>query len=107
MSNTLRSKVIRLAHQNPELRPHLLPLLKEGAEKYPKYKFYVVHKKTGLVVAGNSTKNDAEDTRKDLPLPAKDLSVKPQAAVMKDQGVESADEIEWATKTTLPELFRV
>lgn len=28
MSNTLRSKVIRLAHQNPELRPHLLPLLK-------------------------------------------------------------------------------
>ena len=29
MSNTLRSKVIRLAHQNPSLRPHLLPLLQE------------------------------------------------------------------------------
>jgi hypothetical protein len=27
MSDNLRSKVIRLAHQNPELRPHLLPLL--------------------------------------------------------------------------------
>lgn len=27
---TLRSKVIRLAHANPELRPHLLPLLKEA-----------------------------------------------------------------------------
>lgn len=28
----LRSKVIRLAHQNPELRPHLLPLLKEARQ---------------------------------------------------------------------------
>jgi len=27
---TLRSKVIRLAHANPELRVHLLPLLKEA-----------------------------------------------------------------------------
>ena len=27
----LRSKIIRLAHQQPELRPHLLPLLKEAA----------------------------------------------------------------------------
>lgn len=27
----LRSEVIRLAHQNPELRPHLLPLLKSAA----------------------------------------------------------------------------
>ena len=27
----LRSKIIRLAHMNPELRPHLLPLLKEAA----------------------------------------------------------------------------
>ena len=27
MSNNLRSSVIRLAHSNPELRPHLLPLL--------------------------------------------------------------------------------
>ena len=27
MSNNLRSKIIRLAHANPALRPHLLPLL--------------------------------------------------------------------------------
>ncbi len=27
MSDNLRSKVIRLAHQQPSLRPHLLPLL--------------------------------------------------------------------------------
>jgi hypothetical protein len=31
MSN-LRNKVIRLAHQNPDLRPHLLPLLKEASK---------------------------------------------------------------------------
>ncbi len=30
MDNTLRSKIIRLAHQQPELRPHLLPLLKSA-----------------------------------------------------------------------------
>lgn len=34
---TLRSRLIHLASENPELRPHLLPLLKEGAkEKWPK-----------------------------------------------------------------------
>jgi len=34
--NTLRSRVIHLAHENPNLRPHLLPLLKEaGCEKLP------------------------------------------------------------------------
>ena len=27
---TLRSKLIRMAHQNPEIRPHILPLLKMG-----------------------------------------------------------------------------
>lgn len=29
--NNLRSKAIKLAHSNPELRPHLLPLLKKEA----------------------------------------------------------------------------
>lgn len=29
----LRTKVIKLAHQNPELRPVLLPLLREAADK--------------------------------------------------------------------------
>jgi len=28
---TLRSKLIRLAHAKPELRPHLLPLLKQAS----------------------------------------------------------------------------
>jgi hypothetical protein len=31
MSKSLRSKVIRLAKENPELQPHLLPLLREAA----------------------------------------------------------------------------
>lgn len=36
MSNDLRTKLIRLAHQNPALRADLLPLLKEaGCEKLP------------------------------------------------------------------------
>lgn len=29
---SLRKKIIRLAHENPELRPHLLPLLKKAME---------------------------------------------------------------------------
>ena len=28
MANNLRNRIIRLAHEKPELRPHLLPLLK-------------------------------------------------------------------------------
>jgi hypothetical protein len=34
--STLRSRLIRLAHANPELRPVLIPLLREGAEGPPK-----------------------------------------------------------------------
>ncbi len=36
MDHNLRSKVIRLAHQQPALRPHLLPLLKEAAAGLPR-----------------------------------------------------------------------
>ena len=32
MSNTLRDRVAKLAHENPELRKHLLPLLKKYAD---------------------------------------------------------------------------
>lgn len=31
----LRDRVVRLAYENPELRPHLLPLLKSAAASYP------------------------------------------------------------------------
>jgi len=31
MATTLRTKLIRLAHKNPSLRPHLLPLLTKKA----------------------------------------------------------------------------
>ncbi len=34
----LRDQVIRLAHTNPEMRMHLLPLLKEAAKATPKLK---------------------------------------------------------------------
>ena len=33
MSINLKAEMIRLAHANPELRKHLLPLIKEGGEK--------------------------------------------------------------------------
>ena len=33
MSNSLRASLIRLAHENPSFRAHLLPLLKEAAPK--------------------------------------------------------------------------
>lgn len=33
MSTSLRTRIIRLAHQNPELRPHLLPLLREAGRR--------------------------------------------------------------------------
>lgn len=36
--NSLRSKVIRLAFENPILRQHLLPLLKEGSGQYMEVK---------------------------------------------------------------------
>jgi hypothetical protein len=35
MTDNLRSKVIHLAHQKPELRNALLPLLKQAAEEFP------------------------------------------------------------------------
>lgn len=33
MSPSLRSQLVRLAHARPDLRPHLLPILREAAEK--------------------------------------------------------------------------
>jgi len=37
MNNQLRSKLIRLAHSKPELRAHLIPLLKQAAGQTPLY----------------------------------------------------------------------
>lgn len=43
MADNLRTKIIRLAHQNPELRPHLLSVLKEAAEDDNPYGLYEGH----------------------------------------------------------------
>jgi hypothetical protein len=43
---SLRSKVIRLAHQRPELRSHLLPLLKEASTSIYDMSWYDVSKPT-------------------------------------------------------------
>lgn len=46
----LRSKVIRLAHQNPELRPHLMPLLKEAAKSTPSDLDYAFFRQNGRLI---------------------------------------------------------
>jgi hypothetical protein len=54
MSDNLRSKIIRLAHQQPALRPHLLPLLKEAASKTVKI-WEVIYDGAGSGPAGDGT----------------------------------------------------
>lgn len=47
----LRTKLIRLAHQNPSLRPHLMPLLKTAMDDNP-YNLYGNHEEvTGQISA--------------------------------------------------------
>jgi len=55
---TLLGKIIRLAHSNPDLRPHLLPILKEAAKK-PKtiMRFYITDSKA----AGSAENNKVLD----------------------------------------------
>lgn len=48
MGYTLRSKVIRLAQENPELRSYLLPVLKSAAMTYVKQKIQVPVKDGGF-----------------------------------------------------------
>jgi hypothetical protein len=47
MSDSLRSKVIRLAYQQPSLRPHLLPILKV-AGAWKKGDILVAQESTGI-----------------------------------------------------------
>lgn len=37
---SLRDKVIRVAEQNPEIRPHLLDIIKEGSSGFPEAERY-------------------------------------------------------------------
>ena len=46
MSDTLRSAVIKLAHVNPELRPHLLPILAAQTKTASTHKEYTERKKS-------------------------------------------------------------
>lgn len=59
MSDNLRSKVIRLAHANPALRSHLLPLLTLGGDKRATVnktadKIYITEVAFGIWVRGDS-----------------------------------------------------
>lgn len=47
MATNLRSKLIKLAHANPDLRPHLLPMLKSSSDHDPEQMQYLyegIHK---------------------------------------------------------------
>ena len=73
--------------------------------RYPRYKFYVVHRGTGVVVAGADYREDARDFQNDLPLPPEMFKILTQTGVMREQGVKSPSDIEWGSRSTLPEMF--
>jgi len=57
---TLRSKLIRLAHAQPSLRPHLLPLLKQASdhstnETVVEYAVQLLFKRAGVEKAAKTT----------------------------------------------------
>ena len=54
---SLRNKLIRLAHQKPELREHLLPLVTKRAERLPVY--YAVYSEKNRVLYYFGKANDA------------------------------------------------
>lgn len=57
-----------------------------GMPRYKKYPFYVVMKNSGLVMAGAEYREDAQDMRKDLGVPAQDMQVLTEAGVMRKFG---------------------
>lgn len=58
MSNTLRSEIIRLAHQNPDLRPHLIPLVTKTAA--PDADSFYGAKKALTVALGKAIHNELQ-----------------------------------------------
>ena len=57
---SLRNKIIRLAHQKPELRKHLLPLVKESNQTIDVRKYSRALEGKLLKVIYNETGLDAE-----------------------------------------------
>ena len=53
---------------------------------HKKYPFYVVLKESGLIIAGNEYREDAADTRLDLPIPADRLQVLTAMGVVRKYG---------------------
>jgi hypothetical protein len=58
--STLRARTIRLAHENPELRPILLPILREASERgagsdgnyMTKQNLWLAHRVSGMLYEG-------------------------------------------------------
>jgi len=62
----LRNQVIRLAHANPELRPHLLPLLVKHAGKIPPQFLENVNKAKAKAKAKDDGKGKKKDDKNDF-----------------------------------------
>ena len=89
MSQTLRSKVIRLAHQNPDLRTHLLPLLKQAME------FATPEALEKYLKAHPKSDKSKHRVKKDV----SHVPEKHPSAVQKDVGKMSPDEVQDAAKS--------
>lgn len=89
MSDSLRSKVIRLAHQNPELRPHLLPLLKEAAKAPAKLK----GKKLDSLIETTYYKhgNGVQINMMSIPKIFREAQAAYEAAATPEEGVKAVD----------------
>lgn len=87
MMHTLRSKVIRLAHSNPELRPHLLPLLHNAAEK----RVRVINEDGKEVSVSPQTLRDPTQRSKYKPIKKKTEGEKSKSPHLDKKILDSAD----------------
>lgn len=104
--DTLRSKIIRLAHQKPELRFALLPLIQKSAKEFATEKalgdYLHEHpdadKSKHSVVESEKSKGDSKETSKKSPAQAQDIK-----DAKKEGGVSS---LQWSGEDLAGENLR-
>ncbi len=90
---SLRADVIRLAHENEALRPHLLPMITSAKKNDQKgYEFYVVVNQK--IESGWEYKDDANDQKKEV-ANSKVFTRK----TLVSQGLDPADNNKWMTQS--------
>lgn len=92
------SGIVRRGEKKTTTRTFERAITRPNGARTPAYPFLVVEKATGRVHAGADTRSDAEDFRRDLPLPAAELQVLTREGVRRKFG-----RISWtASRTTRP-----